>query len=121
MTAEPLLIGADYSAGMAARRERAAAIKDRIGINDVAEALGGKLTPHAEGWRADCPECRGGQTVRVSAHGEHFHCTACGGAGDVIGFVRASRGVGFGEACRWLEGRIEAKAGGCEKTGELFG
>ncbi|MGP1276020.1 MAG: CHC2 zinc finger domain-containing protein [Caulobacterales bacterium] len=120
MTAD-YLIGEVGRADTLNRRDRAQAIKDAIGIDDVAEALGSRLQPHAEGWLADCPDCKGEVTAKISAHGEHFHCTACRGAGDVIGYVRAARGTGFGEACRWLEGRIEGKAGACDKTGELFG
>lgn len=100
---------------------RAAAIKDKCGVQDVAEVRSANPKPQSHGWLADCPSCHAPQAVKISAHGETFRCSAfgCGAQGDVITFEMLASGRDFAGACAELEA---AFCGGKRDaaTGDLF-
>ncbi|WP_270375565.1 hypothetical protein [Marinicauda sp. Alg238-R41] len=116
-------------------RLRAEAIKAKVSIADLAELREADVTPTSEGWRCDCPSCRGVQTVRIWAHGERCRCEAAGCTleGDVVTFEMAASGAPFAAACASLEeayslpGPDGARAGGTapaardDRTCDLFG
>lgn len=115
-------------------RARAEAIKAKVSIADLAELREARVTPQAHGYRCDCPTCHGVQSVRISAHGEHFACEppdGCGLEGDLIAFEMAAGGASFARACANLEAAFNlpspdgapasaVPAGRDDRTGELF-
>lgn len=112
------LVGAQRKS---ADRTRAETIKDAVGVEVVAEKLGANVRSESHGWRCDCPACKGGSTAKISAHGEAWHCEACGAQGDVIRFVETALGRRFLRACQWLEEFIESRKAACPATKDIFG
>jgi len=67
---------------------------------------------------ASCPVCADDE-LTLYDEGDKAHCPACGFRGDVIALVQEARGLGFNQACLWLE-----RAGGagerCQDTTDMF-
>jgi len=97
-------------------RDRAAMIKRRVSVVDVAQRHDAQLAPLTRGYEADCPHCRTGR-VKISAGADHYQCGSCSGAGDAITFERAVTGAGFAAACDALD----AAYPGQSATPDLFG
>jgi DNA primase len=83
-------------------------------ILEVAAALGLQVDGH----RAHCFNTAGHKggndahpSLKFFPEVNGYKCYACGAKGDVIGLVRAVRGVGFGDAVKWLEDQFGGTAG----------
>lgn len=110
-----------------ALKARAAAIKDRCNVVDVASrhAPVSELPPRrggrAGGYGAPCPRCRTGR-VRIPEAADTYRCGSCGHSGDAITYEREAAGASFSAACAALEAAFPvstAEAGGA--SGDLFG
>lgn len=81
--------------------EIAVIIKERVTAHSVAEKLG--LNPNRAGFvccpfhHEKTPSCK----VRNNERG--FVCFGCGEKGSVIDFVQRFLGIGFVEACEWID------------------
>jgi len=96
-------------------RHRAAAIKQRVTVADVAERHDADLRPLTSGYEAACPSCERGRVV-ISAAADHYRCRSCGAAGDAVNFERAVTGAGFSAACDALDAAFPPAS----DTAELF-
>lgn len=67
-----------------------------VELKAAGSALVGRCPFHPDGGRPN---------LYVYPESDRWHCYRCGVGGDVIDFVRRREGVGFVEACRWLDGR----------------
>lgn len=95
--------------------ERCADVKNKLSVEDVAEAL--DLV--SDGPHADCPACKGVACL-ISCHGGRgYYCETCKETGDIIDLVCLVRNVGPPLAVAKLEEMISAKRDA--KTGDLFG
>ena len=78
-------------------------VKERHAITDVVAAHGVELRPSGSRFTARCPfHADGHASLVVYPATRSFFCFGCGAGGDVIDFVRRSKGVGFREALRLL-------------------
>jgi len=71
-----------------------------VDLKAAGSALVGRWPFHPAGGRPK---------LYVYPESDRWHCYRCGAGGDVIDFVRRQEGVGFVEACRWLEGRSPSR------------
>jgi hypothetical protein len=62
-----------------------------------------KKTGTAE-WTGPCPLCSGKDRFSINVKKRVFNCRGCGGAGDVIAFVRMMTGGGFVESVELING-----------------
>ncbi|WP_417491851.1 hypothetical protein [Maricaulis sp.] len=122
-----------------AARERAAALKARVSLVDLARRRGanveatpaGKYSPISRveagrtvevGHVCDCPACHVVWSVRIADHGQGWCCRAggCGAKGDLITFEMAATGRDFAGACAALEAAFP-EGGDDGASGDLFG
>lgn len=110
-------------------KDRAAAIKDRITVLDLARARQAGVILRENRARpdspylaaCDCPACHGAERVSISGDRQTWACGApgCGAKGDVITFEMAATGADFASACAALERRAAA-APRDHDTSDLF-
>lgn len=80
-----------------------AAIRAANPLPEAARAAGVKLTRRGDEWAACCPFHRDRTpSFTIYAAGERFWCFGCGASGDVLDFVRLTRGTDIAEAARML-------------------
>jgi DNA primase catalytic core len=87
----------------------AAALKDRVVIEDVANHLGlipkFRFQKNGNSLQGECPtghSSQGGNCISIDVEANLYNCFHCGEAGDVIRLVQLDQRIGFVEAVKWL-------------------
>lgn len=86
-------------------------IKGRFRIEKVAEMLGVKLAPDANGFRGQCPCGRGNhRSLSISTARQTFYCFGTKkDYGDCIQLAAHAKGIDVKEAAEWLDGTVPSK------------
>jgi len=97
-------MGAGNAVDPDALRRRAEAVQARIAISKIVGA-DVALTKRGREWVGLCPFHNGTSLGNFTVNDAKglYHCFACGANGDHIGYLRARKGLSFGEALRLLE------------------
>lgn len=77
------------------------ALKEQISLSQVVEADLGRGKKSGQWLMFRCP-FHEDKNPSMGVKGDGFRCFACGAHGDVIDYVMRRRGIGFQEACEWL-------------------